>query len=115
MRADMRFPSVAERELRAQARHKAAHRVRCVTAAAFFGLFVWMIWVFGGFRSNVAGPRDVITGKPMALSARKRRMRGLGPNGTNDEKNKVRSDDWLWSYPVPTNAAPETVKGGATR
>lgn len=53
----MRFLSVADRELRAASRQKATYRIRWVTAAAFFGLLVWMLWVFGGFRSNVAGPR----------------------------------------------------------
>lgn len=53
----MRFLSVADRELRAAARQKATYRIRWVTAAVFFGLLVWMLWVFGGFRSNVAGPR----------------------------------------------------------
>jgi len=53
----MRFLSVADRELRAAARQKATYRIRWVTAAAFLGLLIWMLWVFGGFRSNVAGSR----------------------------------------------------------
>ncbi|HKS35701.1 MAG TPA: hypothetical protein VJW76_00825 [Verrucomicrobiae bacterium] len=53
----MRFLSVADRELRAAARQRATYRIRWVTAAAFLGLLLWMLWVFGGFRSNVAGPR----------------------------------------------------------
>src|SRR5262245_7211854 len=52
----MRFLSVAERELRAAARHPATYRVRSLTAMAFFALLVWMIWVFGGFSRLGAGP-----------------------------------------------------------
>jgi hypothetical protein len=35
----------------------------------------------------------------------------LGPNGTNDGKNKTVSDDWLWTCPVPTNAPEATFPG----
>ena len=42
----MRFLSVAERELRAGARHKATYRSRWVTAGAFLALLAWLIWVF---------------------------------------------------------------------
>ena len=47
--AEMRFLSVAERELRAAARQKGTYRLRWITAVAFFGLLVWMTWVFDGF------------------------------------------------------------------
>src|SRR5258706_11370723 len=47
----MRFLSVAERELRAGARHKWTYRSRWITAAAFLALLAWLIWVFS-FRSR---------------------------------------------------------------
>jgi len=47
----MRFLSVAERELRAVSRHKGTHRLRWITGAAFFGLLVWLMWAFDGFRA----------------------------------------------------------------
>jgi ABC-type Na+ efflux pump permease subunit len=53
----MRFLSVADRELRAAARHKMTHRARWLTASVFFGLLVWLIWVFDGFRNRQAAPQ----------------------------------------------------------
>jgi ABC-type transport system involved in multi-copper enzyme maturation permease subunit len=50
----MRFLSVAERELRATARHKATYRTRWITAAIFFALLVWLLWAFNGFRNRGA-------------------------------------------------------------
>lgn len=47
----MRFLSVAERELRAGARHKGTHRLRWITAAVFLGLLAWLMWAFKGFRA----------------------------------------------------------------
>ncbi|HSU54041.1 MAG TPA: hypothetical protein VLT36_08300 [Candidatus Dormibacteraeota bacterium] len=47
----MRFLSVAERELRAGARQKSTYRVRAITAAVFFLLLAWLMWVFDGFRA----------------------------------------------------------------
>ena len=32
-------------------------------------------------------------------------LRGAGQNGTIDQ-GTVPSDDWLWTYPAPTNSAP---------
>ena len=52
----MRFLSVAARELRSTARHKATYRVRWVTAAIFLGLLVWLLWAFGGFTNQRAVP-----------------------------------------------------------
>jgi len=52
----MRFLSVAERELRAAARPKATYRTRWITAAIFFALLVWLLWVFNGFRNRRAAP-----------------------------------------------------------
>ncbi len=52
----MRFLSVAERELRAAARQKATYRTRWITAAIFFALLVWLLWVFNGFRNRRAAP-----------------------------------------------------------
>jgi len=52
----MRFLSVAERELRAAARQKATYRTRWITAAIFFALLVWLVWVFNGFRNRRAAP-----------------------------------------------------------
>src|SRR6266481_4547900 len=51
----MRFLSVADRELRAAARQKATYRTRWITAAIFFALLVWLLWVFNGFRNRRAG------------------------------------------------------------
>jgi len=53
----MRFLSVAERELRAAARHRATFRTRWITAAAFLGLLIWLFWAFDGFTSRGAVPR----------------------------------------------------------
>src|SRR6266705_1380822 len=47
----MRFLSIAERELRAGARQKRTHRMRWITAAAFFALLIWLMWVFDGVRA----------------------------------------------------------------
>jgi len=52
----MRFLTVADRELRAAARHKATYRTRWITAAIFFALLVWLLWVFNGFRNRRAAP-----------------------------------------------------------
>jgi len=52
----MRFLSVADRELRSAARHKATYRTRWLTAALFFGLLVWLLWAFNGFTNRRAGP-----------------------------------------------------------
>src|SRR5262245_38315203 len=54
----MRFLSVAERELRAAARHRGLYRLRWITAAAFFVLLLWLSWVFDLFQNRGAG-RDV--------------------------------------------------------
>ncbi|HEY5912768.1 MAG TPA: ABC transporter permease, partial [Verrucomicrobiae bacterium] len=48
----MRFLSVADRELRSAARHKATYRTRWITAALFFALLVWLLWAFGGFSNK---------------------------------------------------------------
>lgn len=42
----MRFLSVADRELRAAARRSATYYVRWITGVAFFGLLIWLMWVF---------------------------------------------------------------------
>ena len=52
----MRFHFVAERELRAASRRKGTYVVRWVTGAAFFLLFVWLMWAFGGFRNQRVAP-----------------------------------------------------------
>jgi ABC-type transport system involved in multi-copper enzyme maturation permease subunit len=52
----MRFLSVADRELRTAARHKATYRTRWLTAALFFGLLVWLLWAFHGFSRKGAAP-----------------------------------------------------------
>jgi ABC-type Na+ efflux pump permease subunit len=53
----MRFLSVADRELRSAARQKATYRTRWITAAVFFGLLVWLLWVFQGFTNRGAAPQ----------------------------------------------------------
>jgi ABC-2 family transporter protein len=52
----MRFLSVADRELRSAARQKATYRTRWLTAALFFGLLVWLLWAFDGFTNRRAAP-----------------------------------------------------------
>ena len=42
----MRFFSVADRELRVTARRAWFYRSRWITALAFFGLLVWLAWVY---------------------------------------------------------------------
>jgi ABC-type transport system involved in multi-copper enzyme maturation permease subunit len=53
----MRFLSVADRELRSAARQKSTYRTRWLTAALFFGLLVWLLWVSGGFTNKGAAPK----------------------------------------------------------
>lgn len=50
----MRFLTVADRELRSAARQKATYRTRWLTATIFFGLLLWLMWVFGGFTNQRA-------------------------------------------------------------
>ena len=52
----MRFLSVADRELRSAARQKATYRTRWLTAALFSGLLVWLLWAFGAQREKVVWP-----------------------------------------------------------
>ena len=62
-------------------------------------------------------PRDVVAGRPMIyqrLDEGRYILRGVGPNEINDQ-NKKSSDDWLWTYPVPTNAPPTAATGGPSR
>ena len=56
-RINMRFLTVADRELRSAARQKATYRTRWLTAVLFFGLLVWLLWVFDGFANRRAAPR----------------------------------------------------------
>src|ERR1035438_3547531 len=53
----MRFLSVADRELRSAARQKTTYRTRWLTAAVFFGLLVWLWWVSHGFANPRAAPK----------------------------------------------------------
>ncbi|MGC3957668.1 MAG: hypothetical protein QM813_06880 [Verrucomicrobiota bacterium] len=55
----MRFLSVADRELRAAARRSATYYVRWITGIAFFGLLVWLLWVFDAFTNQRRVP-DVL-------------------------------------------------------
>lgn len=52
----MRFLSVADRELRAAARRSATYYVRWITGVAFFGLLVWLLWVFNAFTNQRVVP-----------------------------------------------------------
>ncbi|HWQ90423.1 MAG TPA: ABC transporter permease, partial [Clostridia bacterium] len=52
----MRFLSVADRELRSAARRKGTYHTRWITAAAFLGLLVWLLWAFNGFTNPRAVP-----------------------------------------------------------
>ncbi len=52
-------------------------------------------------------PHDAVSGRPMIYQpVREGRfiLRGVGPNGTDDRKNKT-SDDWLWTYSTNTPSA----------
>jgi hypothetical protein len=52
-------------------------------------------------------PRDAISGRPMIYQPGGDGsiiLRGVGPNATDDRKNKA-SDDWLWTYPTNTPSA----------
>lgn len=52
-------------------------------------------------------PRDAISGRPMIYQLEQGSfiLRGVGPNGIDDRKNKAASDDWLWTYPTNTPSA----------
>ena len=53
-------------------------------------------------------PRDISRGRPMFYQRDDKDsyvLRGAGQNGTIDQ-GTVPSDDWLWTYPAPTNSAP---------
>ena len=52
----MRFLSVADRELRCAARHKGTYRARWLTAALFFGVLVWLLWLFRDMSAQRAAP-----------------------------------------------------------
>ncbi len=52
----MRFFSVAERELRAGARQKGTHRIRWISAAAAFGLFLWLAWAMDLYQNRSIAP-----------------------------------------------------------
>jgi hypothetical protein len=53
---NMRFLTVADRELRSAARQTVTYRTRWMTAALFLGLLVWLLWAFGGFTNRRAAP-----------------------------------------------------------
>lgn len=52
----MRLVSVAERELRAAARHKGLYHLRWLTAAGAFAFLLWLGWVLDVFQNKSAGP-----------------------------------------------------------
>jgi hypothetical protein len=52
-------------------------------------------------------PHDAVSGRPMIyqpVGEASFILRGVGPNGTDDRKNKA-SDDWLWTYSTNTPSA----------
>ena len=52
-------------------------------------------------------PHDAVSGRPMIyqpVAEGRFILRGVGPNGTDDRKNKS-SDDWLWTYSTNTPSA----------
>jgi hypothetical protein len=54
-------------------------------------------------------PHDAVSGRPMIYQPVGQGsfiLRGVGPNGTDDRKNKS-SDDWLWTYSTNTPSAKE--------
>lgn len=53
----MRFFSVAERELRAAARRKGTYRLRWIAGILFFGLLLWLAWVFDLFTNRNNAPQ----------------------------------------------------------
>lgn len=52
----MRLASVAERELRAAARHKGLYHLRWLTAAGAFAFLLWLGWAYDVFQSKGPGP-----------------------------------------------------------
>lgn len=63
----MRFLTVAERELRSAARHKATYRTRWITATAFCALLVWLLWALNGFSNRGAAPDIFVTFSVLAF------------------------------------------------
>src|SRR6185503_2742072 len=53
---DMPLLCVAERELRAAARHKGLYHLRWLTAAGAFALLIWLGWAFEVFQNKGTGP-----------------------------------------------------------
>ncbi len=56
-------------------------------------------------------PPDIVRGRPIVYQRMDEDgyvLRGAGANGTIDS-GKTPSDDWLWSFPAVTNAAPSAV------
>ncbi len=53
----MRFLSVAERELRAAARRKGTYRLRWIAGIGFFGLLLWLAWVYDLFANRSNAPQ----------------------------------------------------------
>jgi hypothetical protein len=52
-------------------------------------------------------PRDAVSGRPMIYQPGENGnfiLRGVGPNGIDDRKNKA-SDDWLWTYSTNKQSA----------
>ena len=52
-------------------------------------------------------PHDAVSGRPIIyqhIGENSFILRGVGPNGLDDRKNKL-SDDWLWTYSTNTPAA----------
>ena len=52
-------------------------------------------------------PHDAVSGRPMIYQLAGEGsfiLHGVGPNGTDDRKNKS-SDDWLWTYSTNTRSA----------
>ena len=57
-------------------------------------------------------PHDAVSGRPMIyqlVGDGSFILRGVGPNGTDDRKNKS-SDDWLWTYSTNTTSFRESRK-----
>ena len=61
-------------------------------------------------------PSDPVRGRPMIyepIGGQRFILRGVGPNEMNDQK-KTPSDDWLWTYPLETNAPPSQLHDGSS-
>src|SRR5215831_14795912 len=99
----MRFLSIAERELRAASRNKATHRIRWVTASVFFGVLIWLMWVFNGLRAPQVF--DIFTGGTLCYCIL------IGTAGTADCLSSERREGTLGLLFLTNLNGPEIIAG----